>query len=87
MIPSPIPLGKPIIAVISGEGAKLIKDSNCGLVEENYDYEKLAEKINNFAKMDKKRLKVLGDNARKYYKRVFSSSIRKEEILNLLYEQ
>ena len=80
-------LGKPIIAVISGEGAKLIKDSNCGIVEENYDYEKLAKKINNFAKMDKKRLKVLGDNARKYYKRVFSSSIRKEEILNLLYEQ
>ena len=37
-------LGKPIIAVISGEGAKLIKDSNCGIVEENYDYEKLAKK-------------------------------------------
>ncbi len=80
-------LGKPIIAVINGEGAELIKASHCGLVEENYDYESLAKKINNFAKMDKNELIQFGDNARKYYKRVFNSSLRKEEILNLIYEE
>ena len=37
-------LGKPIIGVLSGEGASIIKKSNCGLVEEDYDYIKLAKK-------------------------------------------
>ena len=31
-------LGKPIIGVLKGEGATIIKDSRCGMVEENYNY-------------------------------------------------
>ena len=31
-------LGKPIIGVLSGEGANIIKESDCGIVEENYNY-------------------------------------------------
>ena len=45
-------MGKPIIGVLEGEAAKLIIDSDCGIVEESYNYEELAKKINNFACTD-----------------------------------
>ena len=31
-------LGRPIISVLNGEGASLIREAGCGFVEENYDY-------------------------------------------------
>lgn len=79
-------LGKPIIGVLSGEGAKLIVDSDCGIVEENYNYEELAKKINSFASKNSSELIKKGENAKKYYSKHFSSLIRKKEILNLIYE-
>jgi glycosyltransferase involved in cell wall biosynthesis len=79
-------LGKPIIGVLDGEGAKLIIDSNCGIVEENYNYEELAKKINSFASINSSELINKGENAKKYYFKHFSSLIRKKEILNLIYE-
>ncbi len=79
-------LGKPIIAVLEGEGAKLIVDSDCGIVEENYNYEELAKKINSFASKNSSELIKKGENAKKYYFKHFNSLIRKKEILNLIYE-
>ena len=79
-------LGKPIIGVLKGEGAKLIVDSNCGIVEENYNYEELAKKINIFASKNSPELIKKGENAKKYYFKHFSALIRKKEILNLIYE-
>lgn len=79
-------LGKPIIGVLSGDGAELIKEANCGITEENYDYESLAKKINSFATMDLNYLNQLGNNAKQYYNESFASSIRKKQILNLIYE-
>ena len=79
-------LGKPIIGVLEGEGAKLILDSDCGIVEENYNYEELAKKINSFASINSSELINKGENAKKYYFKHFSSLIRKKEILNLIYE-
>lgn len=79
-------LGKPIIGVLDGEGAKLIVDSDCGIVEENYNYEELAKKINRFASKNSAELIKKGDNAKNYYFKHFSSLIRKKEILNLIYE-
>ncbi len=79
-------LGKPIIGVLEGEGAKLIVDSDCGIVEENYNYEELAKKINSFASKNSSELIKKGENAKKYYFKHFSSLIRKKEILNLIYQ-
>ena len=79
-------LGKPIIGLLQGEGAKLIVDSDCGIVEENYNYEELAKKINSFASKNSSELIKKGENAKKYYFKHFSSLIRKKEILNLIYQ-
>ena len=59
-------LGKPIIGVINGEGANIIKESKSGLVEENYDFLELAKKINNFANQSELELNEIGKNARNF---------------------
>lgn len=79
-------LGKPIIGVLNGEGARLITESNCGIVEENYDYIELAKKINNFIKMSNSELSVLGKNGKTFYQKKFSSKIRMLQIQNIVYE-
>jgi len=79
-------MGKPIIGVLEGEAAKLIIDSDCGIVEESYNYEELAKKINNFACTDNLEKIKKGENAKNYYLKNFSSIIRKNEILKIIYE-
>ena len=79
-------LGKPIIGMLNGEGAKIINEADCGIVEENYNYEELAKKINSFASKAKPELIKKGDNGKNYYFKHFSSLIRKKEILNLINE-
>lgn len=77
-------LGKPIIGMLNGEGAKLINEADCGTVEENYNYEELAKKINSFASKTMPELIRKGHNGKNYYFKHFSSLIRKKEILNLI---
>ncbi len=79
-------LGKPIIGMLNGEGAKIINEADCGIVEENYNYEELAKKINSFASKTKPELIRKGDNGKNYYFKHYSSLIRKKEILNLINE-
>ena len=78
-------LGKPIIGALNGEGAKIIIESNCGVVEENYDYLELAKKINNFANISDSQLAALGKNGKTYYQKNFNSKLRMQEIQNLIY--
>ncbi len=78
-------LGKPIIGLLRGDAADIIKQSNCGIVEENYDYTELAEKINSFANKLEPELNQLGNNARSFYEKNFSSDLRKLEILKIIY--
>ena len=40
-------IGKPILAMISGEANNLINNSNVGIAVESGDYIKLADEINN----------------------------------------
>jgi len=79
-------LGKPIIAVLKGEGATIIKDAKCGIVEENYNYVELAENINNFIKKQETEYFELGKNGKIYYENNFNSESRKQEILKIIYE-
>ena len=79
-------LGKPIIGVINGEGANIIKESKSGLVEENYDFLELAKKINNFANQSELELNEIGKNARNFYQKKYNSDIIKKQILEIIYE-
>tara|TARA_Y100000996_G_scaffold359802_1_gene301962 strand:+ start:244 stop:1452 length:1209 start_codon:yes stop_codon:yes gene_type:complete len=77
-------LQKPIIAVLKGDGADIIKDSNCGFVEENYNYNNLAKMIQKMSNMSEEELENLGKNGRSYYDNHFSIEKRKQQLYNLI---
>tara|TARA_B100001029_G_C15058367_1_gene456241 strand:+ start:1936 stop:3144 length:1209 start_codon:yes stop_codon:yes gene_type:complete len=77
-------LQKPIIAILKGDGAEIIKDSNCGFVEENYNYNNLAKMIQKMSNMSEEELENLGKNGRSYYDNHFSIEKRKQQLYNLI---
>jgi glycosyltransferase involved in cell wall biosynthesis len=76
-------LKKPVIGVLQGAGAKIIKHSKCGIVEEDGDYINLAHKIRKLLKLSNEEIKLMGENGRKFYENNFSQAIRKDQLLNL----
>lgn len=72
--------GKPILAAISGEGNRTIRDSNCGLVGEAEDYVKLYENVIKLFNMSKEERNTLGKNGKEY----FNNNFTREKLLNQL---
>lgn len=58
--------GKPIVAMINGDGADLIRDADCGWSVPAEDIEALASLFLQLSKMDKKILNEKGGNGRAY---------------------
>ena len=75
-IPGKIPFylasGIPIIGMICGEGAEIIKKSKSGLVCDSGDYKNLAKIILKMINLDKLALKEMGLNGQKYALKEFS---------------
>jgi len=76
-------LQKPIIGVLQGEAANIIKVSECGIVQENGDYLELAQQIIKLIKLNSEEIKKMGENGRNFYNNSFSQSKRRNQILNL----
>ena len=74
---------KPVIAVLQGEGADIIKRSHCGIVQEKADYMALANQIRTIIKLPKEKMVRMGNNGRDYYDKNFSQSKRKHQLLKL----
>ncbi len=74
---------KPVIGVLEGEGANIIKQSKCGIVEENGDYIELANQIKIMAQHSSEELNAMGENGRIFYNNAFSQYKRRNQILNL----
>lgn len=72
--------GKPILAAISGEGNRTIKDSQCGLVGEAEDHTKLYENVIKLFNMSKEERNALGKNGKEY----FNNNFTREKLLNQL---
>ena len=66
--------GIPIIGMICGEGAEVIKQSGGGLVCDSGDYKNLSNIISQMINMDKINLKNMGLKGKKYASREFSKS-------------
>lgn len=67
--------GIPNIASAAGETAKIIKESNSGLCGSPGNAEELADNIIKLSIKSREELKILGDNARKYYDSHFNKNI------------
>ncbi len=63
--------GKPIIAMINGEGADTIKDANAGFSVPAGDFKALADKILTFAQQDELTRTTLGQNGKRYFAQNF----------------
>ena len=59
--------GKPIVAVLNGEGAEVIKDADCGWTVPAGDSEGFAKLAIELLQRDKAELASKGENAAKYY--------------------
>lgn len=60
--------GKPIVAVLNGEGAEVIRDADCGWTLAAGDAEGFAQLVVELSQMDRSVLEEKGQNALKYYK-------------------
>lgn len=76
--------GKPLLGAISGEGKGIIEESNCGLVCEAEDYNKLAQLAQQMYEMNIEERKMLGENGIKYFKENFDREILLKKINILL---
>ena len=64
--------GIPIIGMICGEGAEIIRKSNSGMVCNSGDYINLSKIISKMINLDKNKLKEMGLNGKKYSEKEFS---------------
>ena len=71
---------KPIIGLIGGESAKIIKSCNCGLVSTSGNSEEFAKNIQRLYKMKTQQRDVLAKNGYQYAK----SNFNKESLFNRL---
>jgi glycosyltransferase involved in cell wall biosynthesis len=64
--------GKPIIASLDGEGARIIKEANAGMTVPSENPQELAEAVIRLSQLSPDLLTEMGINARKYYDAHFS---------------
>jgi glycosyltransferase involved in cell wall biosynthesis len=78
--------GIPIIGMICGEAAKVIKESKAGYVCDSGDYKSLSKIIYKISKTDKSLLNEMGRNGRKYAEKEFSKTSLINKLNKILIE-
>jgi colanic acid biosynthesis glycosyl transferase WcaI len=79
-IQSYLACGKPIIASIDGEGAKIVSDANCGVTSPAEDSIALSNVIKELIALDKSTLVDMGNNGRAYYEKEFDRGYLLEKL-------
>lgn len=74
-IQSYLACGKPILASLNGEGAKIIKESNSGYVSNAEDVSGLVDNIIKIYKLSEDERKQLGNNGLNYFNKEFKRSV------------
>ena len=75
--------GKPILAMINGDGADLINDSNCGIAVNAGDFQALSNAIICMEKKKKDELEELGKHGLDFYKSNFEKEDRINQLKNI----
>jgi len=74
-------VGKPIIACLNGEGARLVVESGSGLATPAEDAESLAKAVVALYEMSAERLNELADNGRSYYRENFDHETLVDQLI------
>jgi glycosyltransferase involved in cell wall biosynthesis len=75
--------GKPILAMLNGDGANLIIEANCGFCVPAGDYKKCAETVMKIYN-NRKILQSLGLNGKKYYEKYFGKKERIDQLEKII---
>jgi glycosyltransferase involved in cell wall biosynthesis len=73
--------GKPIIACLNGEGARLVIESNSGLAIPAENAKNLADAILRLYKMDPVERDLLGENGRRYFRHLFDHNFLIDKLI------
>ena len=76
--------GKPILAMINGDGAKLVREADCGLAVNAGDAKSFADSVLTLSKMSVSSLQNLGLNGKNYYQAHFTKQDRINQLKELL---
>jgi len=78
--------GKPIVGMINGIGANVIRNADCGYVCNAADYKTLAKNIVEAYKLEPTILSQKGVNGRNYYHQNFSKKVIIDNLIRILQE-
>jgi len=76
--------GRPIIACLNGEGARLVVEAEAGLATPAEDAKSLADTILTLYKESALERETMGDNGRKYYQKHFNHNRLVDELIGIL---
>jgi len=76
--------GKPIAAMLNGEGASVIQDAKCGFAVAAGDYLSLVQKICTIKSLGRNVLQKMGENSKIFYEANFSKDIIIADLLSNL---
>lgn len=74
--------GRPILACINGEGARLVSKAKAGLVSQAENAQELAESILSLYKMTEVERAKMGDNGRLYFKDHFDQDMLTDQLID-----
>lgn len=83
-IQSYLAIGRPIIACLNGEGARLVREANAGLAVAAEDARGLADAVLRLSRMPPEERDQLGKNGRAYFDSHFDSDKLMTELIDLL---
>ncbi len=75
--------GKPIIAYLNGEGAKLIKESGAGFFCDSGDIKQFSMKMDQMIKLSDEERATLGANGRHYFLKNFDRELLLDRLVNI----
>lgn len=75
---------KPVIAMLNGEGANIIKESGCGYVVKSGDFQSLVKMIRNQVLVDKENFKKKGELGNLYFNNYFRKDICMNHLVKIL---
>ena len=77
-------MGKPVIAMINGEGNDIINESNCGIAVNAGDFELLANSLLKLKRLPYDELKKMGDNGNLYCKKYFDKKENIDKLCSIM---
>ena len=79
-------VGKPVLAMLNGEGASIIADAQCGYSVNAEDAISLSQTLIELSKMNSEELKIMGQNGQSYCKMHFSFQNNMQTLEKLINE-